>query len=165
MTSKSFARQIHFSAPRIALISNLTGTILAPDRIPGADYWKQHIRAEVKFSEGMQSLASLGIDAFIEIGPSPVLLGMGKHCLPESGAAWLPSLRSGRDDWQTLLDSLGKLYVRGADVDWEGFDQGYTRHKVSLPTYPFERQRYWFEPGEEEDFCSIPSTIQWQIKS
>jgi amino acid adenylation domain-containing protein/thioester reductase-like protein len=95
----------------------------------------------------MQALADLGIEAFIEIGPSPVLLGMGKRCLPESAAAWLPSLRQGQDDWQTILESLGKLYVRGADVDWAGFDEGYPRHKVSLPNYPFERQRYWLEPS------------------
>ncbi|HET7143577.1 MAG TPA: type I polyketide synthase, partial [Anaerolineales bacterium] len=140
------ARRIHFNAPRIPLGSNLFGDILAPDQIPDADYWRRHIRAEVKFSAGMQSLARLGIDAFIEIGPSPVLLSMGKRCLPESKAAWLSSLRQGQEDWKIVLDSFGKLYVQGAQVDWAGFDQGYTRRKVTLPNYPFERQRYWLEP-------------------
>ncbi len=144
---ESAARRLDFNAPRISLISNLTGDILKPDQVPDADYWRGHIRAEVKFSEGMRSLDSLGIDAFIEIGPSPVLLGMGRHCLPESKAIWLPSLRQGQDDWQVILDSLGKLYVHGAEVDWAGFDRGYSRHKVSLPNYPFERQRYWLEPS------------------
>ena len=101
----------------------------------------------------MQSLADLGIDAFIEIGPAPVLLGMGKRCLPESKAAWLPSLRQGQDDWQIILDSLGKLYIQGADIDWAGFDEGYTRHKVSLPNYPFERQRYWLEASDKRNYC------------
>ena len=50
-----------------------------------------------------------------------------------------------------LLDSLGRLYVQGAEVDWVGFDHGYTRHKVSLPNYPFERQRYWLEPTAQEN--------------
>ena len=139
------ARRIPFTTPRLSLVSNLTGDILEPDRIPGADYWRQHIRAPVKFSEGMQSLAKLGMDAFIEIGPSPVLLGMGRRCLPNSHATWSPSLRPGQDDWQVILDSLGKLYVQGVDVDWAGFDQGYARHKVSLPNYPFERQRHWLD--------------------
>ena len=93
----------------------------------------------------MQSLANLGIDAFVEIGPSPTLLSMGKRCLPESQAAWLPSLRQGQDDWQIILDSLGKLYTQGVNVNWAGFDDGYPRQKVSMPNYPFERQRYWFE--------------------
>ncbi len=141
------ARRVRFTAPRLALVSNLNGDILEPDRIPAADYWRQHIRSEVKFSEGMQSLAKLGIDAFIEIGPSPVLLGMGRRCLPDSHASWSPSLRPGQDDWQVTLDSLGKLYVQGVDVDWAGFDQGYARHKVSLPNYPFERQRHWLDPS------------------
>jgi len=141
---EAFARRIQFSNSRLPLISNLTGEILS--QIPDASYWRNHIRAEVKFSAGMQSLANLGIDAFIEIGPAPVLLGMGKRCLPESKAVWLPSLRQGQDDWKIILDSLGKLYVQGADVDWVAFDREYTRQKVSLPNYPFERQRYWLEP-------------------
>lgn len=144
---ESTARQTDFNIPRIALVSNLTGGILEPDQVPDAGYWREHLRAGVRFSEGMQALVSLGIDVFLEIGPNPVLLGMGRHCLPESKASWLPSLRQGQDDWQMLLDSLGKLYVQGVDVDWAGFDRGYTRRKVSLPNYPFERQRYWLEPS------------------
>jgi acyl transferase domain-containing protein len=122
---ESAAQRIQFNAPRLPLVSNLTGGFLEPDQVPDAVYWRNHIRAEVKFSAGMQALASLGIDTFLEIGPSPVLLGMGVRCLPESPAAWLPSLRQGRDDWQMILDSLGNLYVRGAQVDWAGFDRGY----------------------------------------
>jgi len=142
---ESTARRIQFSTPRLLLSSNLIGEILKPDSIPDASYWRNHIRGEVKFSAGMQSLANLGIDVFIEIGPAPVLSGMGKRCLPDSEAVWLSSLRQGQDDWQIILDSLGKLYVHGADVDWAGFDRGYTRNKVALPNYPFERQRYWLE--------------------
>ncbi|MBN8579020.1 MAG: amino acid adenylation domain-containing protein [Anaerolineae bacterium] len=147
---ESAAQRIQFNAPRLSLSSNLLGGILEPDTTPDASYWRQHIRAEVKFAEGMQSLANLGIDTFIEIGPSPTLLSMGKRCLPESKAAWLPSLRQGQDDWQIILDSLGKLYTQGADVDWAAFDEGYPRKKVSLPNYPFDRQRYWFESAAKK---------------
>ncbi|HLO30244.1 MAG TPA: amino acid adenylation domain-containing protein [Anaerolineales bacterium] len=146
----SAARRIHFFPPRLPLVSNVTGAVMAPDQVPDEAYWRGHLRAAVQFSEGMQSLAHLGIDAFIEIGPSPVLLGMGQYCLPESKAAWLPSLRQGQDDWQILLGSLGQLFVQGADIDWAGFDQGYIRHKVSLPNYPFQRQRYWLEPTSKK---------------
>jgi acyl transferase domain-containing protein len=142
---ESVAQRITYHAPRISLSSNLLGGILEPDLTPDASYWRDHIRAEVKFAEGMEALSSSGIDAFIEIGPAPVLLGMGKQSLPETKAAWLPSLRQNKNDWQIILDSLGKLYVQGADINWVGFDEGYTRHKVSLPNYPFDRQRYWIE--------------------
>jgi amino acid adenylation domain-containing protein/thioester reductase-like protein len=145
---ESVARGIQFNSPRIPLSSNLLGGILEPDQIPDAAYWRDHIRSEVKFSEGMQALAEFGIDAFIEIGPSPVLLGMGRRCLPESDAIWLPSLRQGQDEWQTILDSLGKLYTQGAAIDWSEFEHGYSRQKVSLPNYPFERQRYWIESSK-----------------
>ncbi|HQV93621.1 MAG TPA: amino acid adenylation domain-containing protein, partial [Anaerolineales bacterium] len=144
---ESFAQRTKFSNSPILFISNLTGEPLIQPLT--AKYWRDHIRAEVKFSAGMGSLANLGIDAFIEIGPSPVLLGMGKRCLPESKSAWLPSLRQNQDEWQTILDSLAKLYVQGVDVDWKGFDSGYTRNKVMLPNYPFDRQRYWIEVDRE----------------
>ncbi|HKJ39533.1 MAG TPA: condensation domain-containing protein, partial [Anaerolineales bacterium] len=147
---ESFAQRITYHVPRISLSSNLLGGILEPGFIPDAPYWRNHIRAEVKFSSGVQSLSDLGIDAFIEIGPAPVLLGMGKQCLPESNATWLPSLRQKQDDWQIILDSLGKLYTQGADIDWIGFDEGYERHKVSLPNYPFQRQRYWIETSDKK---------------
>ena len=152
------ARRVRFNAPRINLISNLTGGNLDAGKTPDAKYWREHLRADVKFASGMESLAALGIDAFIEIGPSPLLLGMGKRCLPESNAAWLPSLRQGQDDWQILLDSLGKLYIQGVDIDWTGFDQGYLRRKVTLPNYPFERQRYWLEPSTAQSSArSLPA--------
>jgi acyl transferase domain-containing protein len=142
---ESAARWITFHTPRIFLSSNLFGGILEPDHIPDASYWRDHIRAEVKFAEGMEAISSLGIDAFIEIGPAPVLLGMGKRCLPESKVTWLPSLRQNQDEWQIILESLGNLYIQGADINWKGFDEGYIRRKVSLPNYPFDRQRYWIE--------------------
>ena len=144
---ESFANRIQFSNPQILFFSNITGEVIAQPL--DTAYLRNHIRAEVKFSTGIQSLANLGIDAFIEIGPSPMLLGMGKRCLPESKSAWLPSLRQNQDEWQTILDSLGKLYVQGVDVDWKGFDSGYSRNKVSLPNYPFDRQRYWIEVDRE----------------
>ncbi|MEW6405184.1 MAG: beta-ketoacyl synthase N-terminal-like domain-containing protein, partial [Chloroflexota bacterium] len=144
------ARQIRFSNSRIPFISNLTGGILERAQIADATYWRNHLRAEVKFADGIETLSRLGIDAFIEIGPSPVLLGIGKYCLPESKAASLPSLRQGQDEWQTILDSLGKLYVHGADINWTGFDHGYARRKVTLPNYPFDRQRYWIESSKGE---------------
>ncbi|HAX70809.1 MAG TPA: hypothetical protein DCY14_14450 [Anaerolineae bacterium] len=167
---ESAAKRVTYSAPRILLTSNLTGGILSAEQTPNARYWREHIRAEVKFSAGMTSLAELGIDAFIEIGPAPVLLGMGKRCLSESTSAWLPSLRQNQDDWQILLDSLGKLYLQGADVNWAGFDEGYIRRKVSLPNTPFDRQRYWLEPSNKKvdspvTIAPVPSKVIPQRKN
>ena len=80
---------------------------------------------------------------FIEIGPHPTLIGMAQAVVPPDSGLWLPSLRHGRDDWEQLLDSLARLYTHGASIDWEGFDRPYPRRKLALPTYPFQRERYW----------------------
>lgn len=140
---EQLASQVRFEAPRIPLISNLTGRALEAGEIPGARYWRRHIREAVRFAVGMKTLAEQGHDLFLELGPAPTLLSMGRTCLPKGTGTWLPSLRKGKADWQCMLDSLGALYTRGAEVDWTGFDRDYQRRKLPLPTSPFERKRYW----------------------
>jgi acyl transferase domain-containing protein/acyl-CoA synthetase (AMP-forming)/AMP-acid ligase II/acyl carrier protein len=138
------AKEITFSPPKINLISNLTGELAAAD-ITTPEYWCRHIRQLVRFATSMATLSQQGCDVFVEIGPKPALLGLGHQCLPEEVGVWLPSLQQGTDDWQQILQSLGKLYVRGASIDWSGFDRDYQRRRVALPTYPFQRQRYWLD--------------------
>ncbi|MGQ4807006.1 hypothetical protein NKDENANG_00344 [Candidatus Entotheonellaceae bacterium PAL068K] len=136
------ARTVRYAAPRIPLVSNLTGA-LATEEIATPQYWMRHLRAPVRFAVGMQTLHAQGCDLFIEIGPQPTLLGMGRRCLPKDVGAWLPSLRQGQPDWQVMLESLTALYCHGTPIDWAGVDRDYPRRKVELPTYPFQRQRYW----------------------
>ncbi|MEH2165184.1 MAG: amino acid adenylation domain-containing protein [Nostoc sp.] len=138
------ARQVKFAAPLVKLISNLTGE-LATEEIATPQYWCRHLREQVRFAASMETLQQQGIEVFVELGPKPTLLGMGCACLPENNQLWLPSLRLGQEDWQQLLSSLAQLYVRGVPVNWLGFDQDYTRHRLQLPTYPWQRQRYWIE--------------------
>ncbi|MFN6568072.1 type I polyketide synthase [Dendronalium sp. ChiSLP03b] len=141
------AKEITYSSPQITLISNVTGQPIA-DEIANPEYWCRHIRQSVNFAASMEALYQKGFKVFLEIGPQPILLGMGRYCLPEGVSAWLPSLRSGCEDWQQLLESLGTLYVSGVAVDWTGFDRDYLRQQMALPTYPFQRQRYWMENSE-----------------
>lgn len=141
------ASSVTFSSPRIGLISNVTGQ-LATAQIATPEYWLSHVLKPVKFEKGMETLHQQGYSVFVEIGPKPTLLGMGRTCLPEGVGVWLPSLRQGEQDWQQMLQSLGELYVYGVPVDWSAFDRDYPRGRVVLPTYPFQRQRYWFETSE-----------------
>lgn len=141
-------REVSLAPPQIGLISNLSGD-LASDDIATPEYWVRHVREPVSFAPGMDTLARLGVDVFLEIGPKPVLLGMGRQCLPESTADWLPSLRPGQPDWQVMHSSLGRLYTRGAKIDWAGFHASGPGRKVELPTYPFQRQRYWVQSAPE----------------
>jgi myxalamid-type polyketide synthase MxaB len=135
------ARAIRYNPPRLGLISNLTGKV-AGDEVTDPAYWVRHIRQPVLFAASMRALTTEGCDVFLEVGPQPTLLGLGRHSVPNPEAAWLPSLRSKRGDWQQMVESLAVLYVRGADINWAGFDQDYRRRKVELPTYPFDRQAY-----------------------
>ncbi|MBF0552809.1 MAG: polyketide synthase dehydratase domain-containing protein, partial [Deltaproteobacteria bacterium] len=138
------ARQVTYSAPKLTMISNVTGQPAgAEPAYP--EYWVRHVRQPVRFAAGMATLDRLGHDLLVEIGPKPVLLGMGRQCLAGDRTVWLPSLRPGQSDWTQLLRSLGELYVRGVRVDWVGYDQDYPRHKLGLPTYPFQRQRCWVD--------------------
>jgi myxalamid-type polyketide synthase MxaB len=151
---QAVAQQVIYSQPRIPIISNVTGQKVGSD-IATAQYWVNHIRQPVKFAQSMKTLNDQGYELFLEIGPKPILLGMARQCLPEDNGIWLPSLRPGVDEWQQILSSLGQLYVRGAKVDWSGFDRDYIRQKVILPTYPFQRERYWVETGNSQAI-SIP---------
>ncbi|MBR8829127.1 MAG: SDR family NAD(P)-dependent oxidoreductase [Gomphosphaeria aponina SAG 52.96 = DSM 107014] len=143
------AREIKYSEPRIKLISNVTGKEIK-EEIAGAAYWAEQIRKPVKFAAGMETLYELGVEIFVEIGATPNLLGMGRNCLPEEVGVWLPSLRPQKGNWEQMLESLGELYVRGVAIDWLGFESEWGKRKVALPTYPFQRQRYWIERLENQ---------------
>ncbi|QDE69384.1 non-ribosomal peptide synthetase [Myxococcus xanthus] len=134
------ARVLPAHAPRLPLISNLTGERMS--QAPDAAYWRRHARAPVQFFKSLQTLTQAGPALFIEMGPHDTLLGMAKRCVPESASLWLPSLRRQQDAWETLLGSLGALHTRGVAIPWSAVDANHPRRRVPLPTYPFERQRY-----------------------
>jgi acyl transferase domain-containing protein/acyl-CoA synthetase (AMP-forming)/AMP-acid ligase II/SAM-dependent methyltransferase/acyl carrier protein len=129
--------------PRIPLISNLTGQFMTG--APNPDYWSKHARGTVQFAAGIQALTRAGITHFVEVGPDPVLCRLGPACLTEGKATWLPSLRHGGNDYDEMQAGLARLYVDGAVVDWRRFDEGLPRQHVNLPTYPFQRRRFWID--------------------
>ncbi|NJM19387.1 MAG: SDR family NAD(P)-dependent oxidoreductase [Richelia sp. SM1_7_0] len=139
------ASGVEFKKPRIPFVSNVTGEVLQAGEVPDAVYWRKHLRGTVRFLAGMETLDKRRYDIFLEVGPSSTLLGMGKKCLPENTSTWLSSLKKGNDDWAQLLTTVGELYVRGTTIDWLTFEQDYQRQRVVLPTYPFQRQRYWVD--------------------
>ena len=147
---EAIANQLTYNKPKIPIISNVTGT-KADNSIASPQYWVNHIRQPVRFAQGMKTLHQQGYETFLEVGPKPVLLGMGKQCVKEDVGEWLPSLRPGVDEWEQMLYSLGKLYVKGVKIDWSGFDsEYYSSQKVRLPTYPFQRERYWIQIKENK---------------
>ncbi|MDY6988821.1 MAG: SDR family NAD(P)-dependent oxidoreductase [Thermodesulfobacteriota bacterium] len=159
---RRLAEEVTFSSPQTALISNVTG-LPAGDECACPQYWVNHVRQPVRFQQSMETLTRQGYRTFLEIGPKPVLLGMGRRVIEDAPLdhpskidhrdatiTYLPSLVQGRSEWRQMLQSLGELYVQGASINWPEFERRDGRRKVVLPTYPFQGQRYWIDPSPPE---------------
>jgi acyl transferase domain-containing protein/acyl carrier protein len=140
------AREIDYRQPRLRLIANVTGGV-AGDEIRQPEYWCRHIVEPVRFADGLATLAALGHELALEIGPRPILTPLARKALDPGMTQCLSSLRADKRDWQHLLESLGRIYVCGAAVNWAELDRDHARRRVSLPHYPFQRQKYWIEPA------------------
>ncbi len=139
------AAGVAHAAPTLNWISNLTGKSLDWSEWGArmADYWTRHVREPVAFESGMAALAAANCDVHLEVGPHPTLIGLGTQCIASERAIdWLPSLKRTRPAWEQMLDSVARLYVRGARIDWTAFHGQGARHSLALPTYPFQRQPY-----------------------
>jgi acyl transferase domain-containing protein/thioesterase domain-containing protein/acyl carrier protein len=149
---EEFAGGIEYQSPQVPLAANLTGQLMTD--APTPRYWRDHLRNTVRFAEGMARVAEAAPSAMIEIGPTASLLGMGRRCVPKVEAAWLPSLRQGQDDWQTLASSVAEFYVRGGQIDWRAWDEPWPRRRLRVPNYPFERSRHWIalDPAARRSF-------------
>ncbi|GAA0401726.1 hypothetical protein GCM10010357_23510 [Streptomyces luteireticuli] len=130
--------QLTFSAPAIPVVT--TGDVTSPD------YWVAHVRDAVRFADGIRDLESRGVRTFLELGPDAVLSAMGQDCLADDQrAAFVPALRKDRDEQRTLVGTLGRLHTRGVTVDWQAFFAPHQARRVDLPTYAFQRERYWLD--------------------
>ncbi|MCK6589452.1 MAG: acyltransferase domain-containing protein, partial [Polyangiaceae bacterium] len=136
------ARSIRYSAPSIPLISNVDAA-LSGSAVADPAYWVRHARAPVRFADGIAALHAKGVSLAIEIGPHPTLTALGSRS--SEAIEWLPSLRRGHPDVETMLGSLAKLHALGFAIDWRGFDAPHARRRISLPAYPFQRTSHWLE--------------------
>ena len=143
------AKAIRYNAPRVPILSNLTGEIMR--QAPDARYWRDHARKPVRFAHSIRKLVDEGVAALIEMGPHPTLLALAGRVAPE--ATWLsaPSLRNGRDDTGQILEAVGKLYVAGVTPKWEVIQAGSGGRRRPLPTYPFQNERYWVDRTEKKN--------------
>jgi acyl transferase domain-containing protein/acyl carrier protein len=139
---EALAASMTLAAPHLGLISTLTGRMAGPAEVAAPPYWRHHVREPVRFTDAIQTLYGLGIRLCVEIGPNGTLTGMARRGLAAQDALWLPSLKRD-DEWTQVLTTLGTLHTRGVPITWAEFDRGYGRRKVTLPSSPFERTRYW----------------------
>jgi SAM-dependent methyltransferase/acyl carrier protein len=105
-----------------------------------------------------------GYRTFVEVGPHPVLIGMGRQCVEDAGVTWVGSLRRDREQWTELLSAVGALYVQGVKIDWQAFDRDYPRRRLSLPTYPFQRERHWIDLKSRKSRGPVPDLWKLVVK-
>lgn len=136
------------SAPGLRFVSNVTGDWITEQDAVSPDYWAAHLRGAVRFADGVETLLR-GMPGvlLLEVGPGRVLSGLARQHEAARGRV-IPSLGHERDpgDAQAaILDALGRLWLANAAIDWEGFYEDETRYRVTLPTYAYERNRYWVD--------------------
>lgn len=149
---ESVLRKLDLGTPQIPIVSSSTGQAIG-DAMCKPEYWLQQARNAVLFTDAMASLQQRRITHYIELGPHPVMLSMGRQCISDPLVQWLPSARRGQDDWSVILDSLSKLYASGVEIDWRRFDAPYARRRISVPGYQFDTRRIWLEELESSDFA------------
>jgi acyl transferase domain-containing protein len=140
-------QEARLAPPRIPFLSNVTGTWITPDAATNPSYWGRHLRQTVRFSDGLQELLRDTRWILLEVGPGQTLGMLAKQHPSRSGEQIvLQSVRGAQErqpDVVSILNALGHAWLHGAAVDWRAFYAHERRRRIPLPTYPFERQRYW----------------------
>ncbi|WP_372515626.1 SDR family NAD(P)-dependent oxidoreductase [Streptantibioticus ferralitis] len=144
---RAVAAGLTFNAPRIPIVSNLTGAVVSAEEVTAPEFWVRHVREAVRFLDGIRTLEAQNVTTFVELGPDGVLSAMAQDCVTADGAAFVPVLRTGRPEPETLTAALAQVHVNGIVVDWQAYFTGTGARRVDLPTYAFQRERYWLEPG------------------
>ncbi|WP_328766873.1 type I polyketide synthase [Streptomyces sp. NBC_00286] len=143
------AEGLTFRPPRIPVISAVTGRQANAEELCSPEYWVRHARLPVRFADAVRRLDDEGVSAFLELGPGPVLTAMAEECLTatDGGVAGecVAATRGGQRETETLLSAVARLYVRGVKVNWPTVYANTGARRVDLPTYAFQRQRYWLD--------------------
>ncbi|MDN0201306.1 type I polyketide synthase [Streptomyces sp. S.PNR 29] len=158
---RELARTLTYHAPRIPLVSNVTGRVVAAEEIATPEYWVRHVREAVRFRDGIKELSALGVNTFVEVGPGGALAAMAQDCLDErderENQQEQPSARtepvtvitaaahSAGPEHGAVLEALATLHIHGLEPDWHAVFSGSGARTVDLPTYAFQRQRYWLD--------------------
>jgi acyl transferase domain-containing protein/NADPH:quinone reductase-like Zn-dependent oxidoreductase len=144
-----------FGRPDIPIVANLTGELADAELLASPDYWVRHVREPVRFLDCVTTLVAHGATTFLELGPDAVLTAMAQDCLTDDSAAVVPLLRRDRPEDRSVVEALATTHVRGGHVDWPAFFRRPEAHRVDLPTYPFQRQRFWFAAAPTGDATGL----------
>ncbi|MFD4695833.1 beta-ketoacyl synthase N-terminal-like domain-containing protein, partial [Streptomyces sp. NPDC058463] len=149
-----------FHAARIPVVSNLTGAVAEPGVMQRREYWLNQVRQAVRFADGIAALDAMGVTRYAELGPDGVLSAMAQNNAVE--ADFISVLRKDRDETDTALTAAGRLWTSGADVDWTKLFASWGGRVVDLPTYAFQRERYWPQLPMQEVQDSWRYRVTWK---
>jgi amino acid adenylation domain-containing protein len=142
-------QRVRLSAPTIPLVSNVTGTWMTAAQAMDPDSWVEHLRQPVRFADGVACLLETPERLLLEVGPGQTLVGLVRKCsgfgASHAVLASLPGPGARVEGAEFFLSQVGEAWSRGVAIDWRGLAPDERARRVPLPTYPFERQRYWTE--------------------
>ncbi|MEU8703530.1 type I polyketide synthase, partial [Streptomyces sp. NPDC048680] len=134
---------LSFGAASIPVVSGVSGDLA--EGWGSAAYWVRHVRDAVRFADAVSFAAAQGVTSYIELGPDGVLSGMAQQSVDVESALFVSLVRKGRPEVAAAVGALSQLHVAGVSVDWSRFFEGSGARRVDLPTYAFQRERYWME--------------------
>ncbi|WP_399459810.1 type I polyketide synthase, partial [Streptomyces sp. WAC01526] len=171
---RAVAESVAYAKPRIPVVSNVTGELARAEELASADYWVRHVREAVRFADGVRWLAEHGVTRLLELGPGGTLTAMAQACLSEiedndTERVFLASLRTNRPETTSLMSAVAGAFASGAPIDWAAYFAGTGARRVDLPTYAFQRERYWLEstgatpePREQSAVSGWRYRVEWK---
>ncbi|WP_396276667.1 type I polyketide synthase [Kitasatospora xanthocidica] len=137
--------ELTYHAPAVPIVSTLTGEPATTEQLTDPDYWIRHARHTVRFHDAVDALRAKGVTTFLELGPDAVLTAMGRDHGDDGDEAFVPVLRRDRAEVRTAVSAVAALHGRGVRADWAAFFAGSGARRVDLPTYAFQRRRFWLD--------------------
>jgi acyl transferase domain-containing protein len=161
-------KQISLRPTSISYVSGVSGQWVTEEQTISPRYWASHLREPVRFADGLASLSALESAVLLEVGPGTTLNTLAlQHPAMKSGQTVvnsLPDVSRVTSDTEALLNALGRIWVAGVQPNWKSFHKGERLHRVSLPTYPFERKRYWIGPTKSDAATGVASQRTDELK-
>ncbi|MEU3607770.1 type I polyketide synthase [Streptomyces sp. NPDC035033] len=143
---RAITEELTFHRPKFGIVSTVTGEVESGDRWTSAAYWVDQIRNPVRFLDAVRTLEAEGVTTLLELGPDGVLSAMAAASAEREDTLAIAAMRRNKPEPRTLVGALATLHARGVPVDWRAFFDGSGAEPVELPTYPFQRERYWLDP-------------------
>ncbi|QKQ73182.1 type I polyketide synthase [Nostoc sp. TCL240-02] len=161
-------RKVKLSPPQIPFVSTVTADWITAQQATDPMYWATHLRQTVRFAQGIQTLWQQPERVLLEVGPrittTTLARQQAKDIKQQIAIASLGDNAENEAEWTALLKAVGQLWLAGVSIDWSNFYQRETRQRIPLPTYPFERQRFWIDPLPHPNRAATPKPLNPQLE-